>query len=445
MHDLLMGNSVQHSVNHVTPPRGAEIELRTLSALIQLGDPKNLRVQSAMLQLDKHCFYLIDHQVVYELISDLFANGKPFDIVELMPVIPDDQYHLVSKSIQDAYCTTNRLEHDIDTLLAYRTYRQQLKTLVNTVNRSFEEKLPREAINRIREEIQGLSELDDATQSSIVRPYELEIDAILTEEVEEVVDFLVNISDFPPVPNRALITIAGRSGHGKTFFALYLMDAIINAQPGKQTLYFNLEMHPRVMIERHAILLGSQGANRKELVGNVAHTLLSKNVSLISVPMITIEKIEAECRLAALREPLCCIVVDYLGLIGSKAQYEAKYVQQNDIAKRLAALSMELDCVVICLIQVNREFNKRPIGNRCPITSDAAESSGSVHSSSWWLGIDQPQIDDNSGEYQDLFMVECRKNRGQAGMFSIKLKFKNGQFSKYERPFSVKPILPPSF
>jgi replicative DNA helicase len=128
-------------------------------------------------------------------------------------------------------------------------------------------------------------------------------------------------------------------------------------------------------------------------------------------------------------------VVDYLGLIGSKARYEAKHLQQADISKRLAALSLELDCVVICLIQVNREFKNRPVGDRCPLTTDASESMGSVYSSSWWIGIDRPEQDDNSGEFQHLFMVACRKNRGDQGNFEFNLKFQNGMFSKWYRPF----------
>lgn len=436
---------MQTNLKHVNPPRGHEIELRTLSALIHLGDPKNVRVQTAMLQLDRDCFVNNDHRIVFELIQELFAKGKAFDFVDFITLVDGNQYHIVNSAVNEHYLFPNNLEHDVEVLLAYRSLRKQLHTLVNAVNRGLEQTLPDDAIHAIHEELQLLSALNLANNTSIVRSYEDEIDEILTEEIEQQSDFPVNIPGLPRVPNRSLITIAGRSGHGKTFFALYLMDAIIDAHPDKQTLYFNLEMHPRVMIERHAMLLGAHGSTRKELIASVTSQLMAKNVSMVSVPMITIEQIEAESRIAALKKPLCCIVVDYLGLVGSKAKYEAKYIQQNDIAKRLAALSLELDCVVICLIQVNREFKNRPIGDRCPLTSDAAESSGSVHSSSWWLGIDQPQNDDNSGEYKDLFMVECRKNRGDSGMFSLKLKFKNGTFSKYHRPFSPRPIEPDGF
>src|SRR5690606_33454758 len=104
------------------------------------------------------------------------------------------------------------------------------------------------------------------------------------------------------------------------------------------------------------------------------------NVSLVSEPLMTIDQIETECRLAALRQPLAVIVVDYLGLIRSKSRSERKDLEQGEIAKRLAALSLELNCIVIALSQVNREFKNRPVGDRCPVISDAAESMGSVHS-----------------------------------------------------------------
>lgn len=424
------------NIPHVVPPRGHEIEMRTIAALIHLGDPNNLRVQNAMLRLDRDCFTDMDHRILFELVQELFAKGNAFDFVEFISIVPTEQYHLIHEAVKDEYCFVNNLEHDVEKLLAYRSWRKQLKILVDTVNSSMEQTLPEEALVVIRDQLQALSKTNSTNTASIVRTYETIADDFLSEDEGDNSEFVVDIPELPPIPNRALITIAGRSGHGKTFFALYLMDKIIDVHPDKQTLYFNLEMHERIMMERHARLLGIHGDSRREVIKNGISVLMPKNVSLISEPMITIEQIETEARLASLRQPLAVIVVDYLGLVSSKSKYESKHSQQNDISKRLAALSIELDCVVICLIQVNREFKIRPVGDRCPLTTDAAESMGSVHSSSWWIGIDQPQNDDDSGEYQDLFMVACRKNRGDSGQFKLNLKFKYGMFSKYSGPFS---------
>jgi replicative DNA helicase len=432
-------------IPYLTPPSSSEIELRFLSALIHLGDSNNLRVQQAMLQVDKDCFYNQDNRVIYDLVSELFAKGKPFDYVDFITLVPAEQYHITELGVKDEYMFPNHLEHDTAKLVAYRTLRKQIKILTETLNLSLEQKLPEDSLEVIRENIQALSNSASLKQASIVRDYAVIADDALSDTVEDSSEFSVDIPGLPPVPNRALIMIAGRSGHGKTFFALHLMDKIIDAHPDKQSLYFNLEMHERVMMERHARLIGVHGSNRIEVIRNGLSKLLPKNVSLVSVPLITIDQIEAEARLASLRQPLASIVVDYIGLVGSKSRYDAKHLQQSDIAKRLAALSLELDCVVIGLIQVNRDFKNRAIGERCPRPEDASESMGSVYSSSWWLGIDQPQLDDQSGDWQDMYMVECRKNRGDSGLFSLKLKFKNARFFKYERPFCAKRSEPDGF
>lgn len=427
---------MQANVSHVMPPRGHEIEIRTLSALIHLGDPNHIRVQTAMLQIDRECFTNIDHKILFDLIHQLFHKGNPFDFVEFMTLVPDEQYPLITQAVKEEYMFTTNLEYDVQKLLAYRSWRKQLRILVDTVNLSIEHTLPLEGLQVIQEQLQLLSKTNSSSSASIVRSYEVIADEFLSESDEDNSQFMVDISGLPAVPNRALITIAGRSGHGKTFFALYLMDKIIDVHPGKQTLYFNLEMHERVMLERHAKILGINGSSRREVIKHGIAQLMPKNVSLISVPMITIDQIETESRLASLRQPIAVIVVDYLGLVGSKSKYDRKDLQQGDISKRLAALSIELDCVVICLIQVNREFKTRPIGDRCPLTTDSSESMGSVHSSSWWIGIDRPELDDSSGDYQHLFMVSCRKNRGDSGNFQLNLKFQGGMFSKWVRPFS---------
>lgn len=426
---------MQPRLNHIDPPHAVELELRTLAALIHIGSPVELHVQKAMLKLDSECFYNFDTRAIFELVLARFTKKESFDFVDFISCVPNELYHLVTEMVGDQYITTAHLEHDCDKLLAYRALRKQVKILVNAVNASSEQPTPEESLEVITEQLQDISKSFSTTRKSYLRTYEIIADEFLAEDYVDNTEINVDIPDMPPVPNRALITIAGRSGHGKTFFGLHLMDKLIDAMPNKQTIYFNLEMDERVMMERHATLLGVKGYSRRERIANGVGLLLPKNVSLVSEPMMTIDEIETECRLASLRQPLAVIVVDYLGLIRSKSRSERKDLEQGDIAKRLAALSLELDCVVIALIQVNREFKNRPVGDRCPVTSDASESMGSVHSSSWWIGIDQPQADSSDPEWQDKFMIACRKNRGDAGLFNLTLKFKYGMFSKWERPF----------
>lgn len=421
-------------VPYVEPPRASELELRTIAALTHIGNPNDLRVQKAILLLDEQCFMDIDYRGMYRVISELFIQQKDFDLISFLTVLPSELY-LIANQMTGEYCSTSHLEKDVEQLIAYRTLRKQVKILTDAINYGLASLTPEESISCIGEHLRRFSDSSNSTGNSYIRGYELIADELLSETGADDSQFEVDIPGLPALPNRALITIAGRSGHGKTFFALYMMDKIIDAKPGRQTLYFNLEMHERVMMERHAILVGGRGDSRKERIINALPKLLDKNVSLISQPMITIEEIETQSRLAHMRQPIGVIVVDYLGLIRSKVKSERKDLEQGDIAKRLAALSIELDCTVIGLIQVNRDFKTRPIGDRCPKPEDSAESMGSVHSSSLWIGIDQPQNDTDDQQWKDKFIVQCRKNRGDSGLFTLELKFKGGMFSKWQRPF----------
>lgn len=427
---------MQTKLRPIQPPRAPELEQRTLAALVQIGNPNELRVQQAMLKLDKECFSTKVNIALYDLIRELYEREEHFNLFDLVTSAPDELYATITNWLNDDYVSLNHLEHDIEKLIAFRTHRKQIKILVDAVNNSLDAITPHESLEIITSSLQELNRCNDVTRKTYLRSYETIADEFLSKETIDDSQIIVDIHGMPSIPNRALITIAGRSGHGKTFFALHLMDKLIDALPNKQTLYFNLEMDERVMMERHATLLGVRGNSRKEKIKNGISLLLPKNVSLISQPMITIDEIETESRLAAMRQPIGVIVVDYLGLVRSKSRAERKDLEQNDIAKRLAALSLELNCVVIALSQVNRDFKSRPIGDRCPQISDAAEAMGSVHSSSLWLGIDQPQADTDDPEYRDLFLVACRKNRGDSGLFNLRLKFKNGMFSKWEKAFS---------
>lgn len=430
-------NSVLARIPHIELPRLHEKEVRVLSGIVFLGNAQDYRVQKAMMQLERDCFTSKYTRDVYEILNKMFHDNEDMSLVNLLTKVDNDTHMFVEQAIRTEFYTGNFLDSDVRDLLEIKAYRKQLQVIVSAINESLEDSLnPSERLEIIADGLQKLNQSNGDNRQSLMRSYETIIDEILSQSNEDHTEFKVDIPNMPCVPNQALITIAGRSGHGKTFFALYLMNAIIDAKPDKQALYFNLEMHESVMTERHARLIGGRGATQKEVLQSVDEELKSKNVLIVSEPMITIEQIDMEARLAALKKPLSVIVVDYLGLVRTKTKFERKESEQSEIVARLTKLAMDLKCIVIALIQVNRDFKTRPIGDRCPRTEDSADSMAAVRSATWWLGIDQPQNDDGSDEFKDLFLVECRKNR-HGSVFGLRFKFKNGMFSKWERPFSV--------
>jgi len=211
-----------------------------------------------------------------------------------------------------------------------RTFKQIL-ILTNAVNNSFEALTPADAISVISEELQAISQTNIATQKPFKRSSQDILDEIFANDGMVGADFMVDIPNLPPVPDESMITIAGRSGHGKTFFSIYLMDKIIKAKPGKQALYFNLEMRESVLLERLALLNKFRGDNQLETLKKAADDIISKNLTIFTKGGTTIDEIETEARLSALQCPLSVIVIDYMNLIKGKKKFDRQDLEQLDI------------------------------------------------------------------------------------------------------------------
>jgi replicative DNA helicase len=405
-----------------------DLEIRTIGALLSIGDHKKHLIQQSMMELSEDCFYSHDTRDIYLIIRKLFDKQEHFDVISILALIPDNRFEFFQRTLRDEFYTANFLTHDIEQLNNYRTLRKQLLILQATLDSAIDENSPSIALNLISDSLSALTETVNVTKNQNKESVQTMVDEWFSQEEDNNYIYLED-TQFPRVPNQSLITIAGRSGHGKTFIAMYLMDKIIDQLPGKQNIYFNLEMNKHVMLQRYAGLLGYTGGTDREIVQNALPELLKKNMYFVNLPMITIDQIETISRLSALSQPVGVMVVDYLGLITTKSKAERNDLDQSGIAKRLAALSIELNCVVIALIQVNRDFKNRPVGERIPRPEDSSESMGSVHSATWWLGIDQPQKDDPSIEYKDLFQLGCRKGRNGETFF-FDLDFRDGQFFK---------------
>lgn len=414
-------------VPHVKPPFSLDIETRVIGTLLNIAQPFDIRVQEAMLLLDAACFHNIDTRELFLLIEQYYQKGEEFSFITLSAVIPQEQFNFFSGTLREGYYSANSLEHDVAVLNDYKTWRFQLKVLVDTINSSLGQDLAADGLSVIANSLSDLNK-SSASVKKIDRTMEQIIHDILSEKRTTPATIKVDIPGLPPVPTQDMIVIAGRSGAGKTLFGLYLMESIGKAMPHKAMIYYNLEMNESTMVERYAMLLGHRGADEVATIKSASAELLTRNLHLVSEKNLTIEQIQTHARTLSLRNPISVIVVDYLALVSSKTKYERHDLLQNAIAKALASLAGELKCTVILLTQINRDIKNRKVGERCPVPTDSAESMGSVHSATWWLGIDRPEIDSDDPEFKELFQVVNRKNRiGE--LFFLQLNVKTGYFS----------------
>lgn len=418
-----------------TPKRDVHAEIRLLGALLCVETHKDSIAQEIFSVADEDFFHQNGTKELFRFIKQAYNEKRNFDMVSLLGSVPGESeaYVALTQTIGDGYFTSHSYKQDLEVLGNWKSVRPQLTKMQAIIDGCENDNLSQSCVDRINDGITQISKHSLSRNTEYCESYETIIDELLSAQDGAEPIIRTNLYTWPPFPADAMVTIAGRSGTGKTYLALFLMEHLTQVMPEKQALYFNLEMQKGKLVTRHAAMIAGWKATQKETVFNAAAQLMSKDIKLITRPGITIDEIELIARTEAMKKPISVIVVDYIGLVRTKSKYERRDLEQGDIAQRLAGLAVELKCIVLTLIQVNREHKGRPAGDKCPVLTDAADSIGCERSSSWWLGIDQPQIDSDEPAYKDIFLVKNRKVREEAGLFSVYMEFKNGIFREIDQ------------
>jgi replicative DNA helicase len=408
-----------------------EIEHRVLGTLMLMGDPNHLLAQEAIVDLEDSCFLNVDSQELYAIIFKQFYHKKLFDIETVSSLVSDELsmrvYEIAAKS-----WSTNLLLTDI-TFLKEKTRKRLIKSRLNHLLKDFNaEMMPDKACTLA---VDGCIEISKLGLSDDHHIFTADLNSIhfLNKSIHQTPVLSSGIKTIDSLTNggfknKSLITIAGRSGMGKTGFGVHLAHHLAANSYLPHVLFYSLEMSASDIYEKQLSSICSQQISTTSEIDqeNAVKTSLEVPFTIHSKPLISIDHIEASARITYLKSPFSVIVVDYLGIVQNKSKFESHALRQADIALRLSALAIELDCIVIALTQVNRDYATR--NDKVPITSDAADSSGSERSSSYWLGIYRPFVDDES-ECENDFVVKCRKSRF-GNTWTAYFAFNNGTFGE---------------
>ncbi|WP_169717461.1 replicative DNA helicase [Comamonas serinivorans] len=177
----------------------------------------------------------------------------------------------------------------------------------------------------------------------------------------------------------ALVIVAGRPSMGKTALALSMAMHLSIEHP---TSMFSLEMPLTELRDRQTAILGRMALD--EVIQPKRDTSFDKVLEAVEAarlrkfcatdkPGLTIQQIRSRARKHKRSRGLDILVVDYIGLMGSTNSKETRNQQLGEISRGLKAMAKELDCVVLCLAQLNRAVEQRGAGSR-PLMSDLRDS-----------------------------------------------------------------------
>lgn len=440
-------------------PNGVELEL-------ELADVEAERAVLGSMIIDRDAvlavapiinsakaFFDVRHQVIYQTIIDLFDARVPIDLQTL-----ESRLHREQK-LEPAGGATYLAELATSVLHAVHAdhyawsvrdwarrrwiYHSTLKVAEEAVNHNKStDELIDFATDLIQKSSRGTNaEFVTANQASkrFMASLEKAEDRIIPTGFHEL-DLTYLAGGLRP---GQLVTIAARTGRGKTALALQMLHH--NAvKHGRSIGFLSLEMNIEqvwarlVAIEgkidmqsvRTAQTTGEIDDDQYQAITNIVGRLSNSSIVMIDTRSITINNLAARAiQLHALYD-IDCLIVDYMQLIRGKTASEGRHLEVADVSRRLKALALELEIPIIALAQLNREVVKRG-SSSTPDLTDIRESDAIAHDSDIVMfihHIEQTDEEKKAGYMPKARLIIGKHRDGREGSIELYWKAETAQF-----------------
>lgn len=230
-----------------------------------------------------------------------------------------------------------------------------------------------------------------------------------------------------------LIVIAARPGVGKTGFALNVLE---NLSDNYNCLYFNMEMTEQQIYRRlvgintyiHVSTLDNQNDSYViEKTKAACDNLSKKKINIITGGQ-TIRTIKSQIIRESNNEHTI-VFIDYVGLIRDTEKNRSSYERVTEIVKELRQISLDYNCTIFVLAQINRNSEKEK--DKYPKISDLKESGELEQSATTVLMLHNENTYRNVDSRNDFIKLIIGKNRnGETGIIDYHYDQRNQKFSE---------------
>ncbi|MDV3426700.1 MAG: replicative DNA helicase [Bacillota bacterium] len=367
-------------------PNDIRAEIDLLGGIIY--NPKIITTVVEHLKADD--FYKTSHQLIFNAMCQLFAEGKDINVTLLVSTIGKDNLQNVGGVSYLTTLMTSGLPLNPKTyinILKDKAYRRKaIKAMIQGIEKMSNEK---ENANATAGELINILTVGADTKTSILSEEDLFKKTL--EEIEkhyqnggEITGMQTGLLDFDRATNGLkrgeLFVYAGRPSMGKTLAALHIADGL--AKNGYKVLEFELEMTEESLgIRRLAYTGGIEsiklqtGKLTDEEFLRIAQSsnelIMQDNIFTDCSSYQSILTIKAKAKATKQTKGLDCIIIDHLTLMDI-ADHGNRSNDIGEITRQLKMLAKELDINVILLSQLSRAVEMR--ADKRPMMSDLRES-----------------------------------------------------------------------
>ena len=258
-----------------------------------------------------------------------------------------------------------------------------------------------------------------------------QIYSLVSQKKNRIVFRFEKLTKAANIQEHDLIVIAARPGIGKTGFALNILE---NLSDNYNCLYFNMEMTEQQIYRRLIGINTYLEVNKlddfsDQYVVNKAkdacNNLSKKKINIITGGQ-TIRTIKSQVIKESNNEHTI-VFIDYVGLIRDTEKNRSSYERVTEIVKELRQISLDYNCTIFVLAQINRNSEKEK--DKYPKISDLKESGELEQSATTVLMLHNENAYKFVDARNDYVKPIIGKNRnGETGIIDYHYNQKNQRF-----------------
>ena len=246
---------------------------------------------------------------------------------------------------------------------------------------------------------------------------EEEIYHIITREDKQIKFRLTTLSNTIRISEHDLVVIGARPGVGKTGFALNLLEDISKQY---KCIYFNMEMSEQQILRRLISInsrvpiseLTNPTANQDLLIKKAVKEISERKLKIFT-GVQTNESIKNTIIKESKEEHLV-VFIDYIGLIAGFSN-KTPYERTTNIVKDLRQQSLNFNCTIIGLAQLNRNSDKES----APTYRDFKDSGEYEQSAVSAILLHNENADKKiEKRVEDLEIIVAKNRNGRTGHIS---------------------------
>jgi replicative DNA helicase len=377
-----------------TPPHDIAAEQCVLGGMLLSKDA----ISDVLEVIRPHDYYRPAHQLVHEVVLDLYGRGEPADAVtvaaeltkrgDLTRVGGAPYLHTLIASVPTAanagyYARIVRERAILRRLV-------EVGTRIVQLGYSGDGDAD-ELLDRAEAEIYGVSDRrvsEDYHPLSEIMPGALDEIEAIGSRGGALTGVPTGFSDLDALTNGLhpgqMVVIAARPALGKSTLALDLARAA-TVKHGLPCVIFSLEMGRNEITMRllsaearvplHSMRTGQMSDEDWTRLARRMSEVVEAPLYIDDSPNMSMMEIRAKCRRLKQRHDLKLVIIDYLQLMSSPKRVENRQQEVSEMSRSLKLLAKELDVPVIAVAQLNRGPEQRT--DKKPLLSDLRES-GSI-------------------------------------------------------------------